>query len=123
MVKIAIILSLTLGLFGEILSLKENGKVVEMEIKYDGINYLGKKQNDEISYKENSNILILFKKISPELIDSFEQKYNLKFKQIMIMGYYVYEIDRGINNLVGAISYEPNVLVVKPDWITKSSKF
>jgi hypothetical protein len=115
MKKIVIFVGLMVGLCGDTLHMKINGKKEDLSIRQDGANYISNSTQNKFRYQNTSDILVEFYKITPELITSFEGKYNLKRKKIMVIGYYVYKIEGNINEVVKQISNEANVKTVKPD--------
>ena len=95
-------------------SIKDNGKIKNILVKDIGSNYITSKN---YSFKDSSNILIKFENISPEFINSFETKYGLELKKVLIIGDYIYTHKSGdILQLINNISNEENIKTVKPLW-------
>jgi len=114
--KIVLFLGLVVGVHGEMLHMKIGGEKIEFCVKQDGAIYKSTSRQNQFKYQNTSDILVEFYKITPELISSFEAKYNLKLKKIMFIGYYVYGREGEINEVVKQIANEANVKTVKPNW-------
>jgi hypothetical protein len=86
-------------------------------------NYSVKKVGDEYitshnyTFTNNTKIVIKFKKITPELINEFESKYNLQLNQILIIGDYIYSHNSdNIIELMKLIENDGNVKSMIPLW-------
>ncbi|MDD2905127.1 MAG: hypothetical protein PHH41_03770 [Sulfurimonas sp.] len=123
MKKIIVIIIFVMSLYGENFQIKEDGKVIEITFLNNGSTYEGIGEYQGMKYNENSDILVSFKEITPEIVDTFEAKYDLKFKQILVIGYYIYGVNSNINDVIQSISKEENIHTVKPNWTLRAIKY
>ena len=95
-------------------NIKQNDKVKQIQVSQNGENYVTSKK---YSFKNNTNLVIKFKTITPELINDFETTYNLQLVKIMITGGYIYSHNStNILETIEVIVSEENVLSVSPLW-------
>ena len=95
---------------------EENNTIQEHKINKIGI-YSTKMQASK------DGLIIRFKDPSKINVDEFEIKYGLKFKEKLVIGYYVFENvsqNSDIQIVSTIISNEKNVNTVKPNWKKKN---
>ncbi|DAB30051.1 MAG TPA: hypothetical protein CFH84_06135 [Sulfurimonas sp. UBA12504] len=114
--KILLFLGLVVSLYGDMLHMKIGGEKIELRIIQSGAIYKSASRQNQFQYQNTSDILVEFYEVTPLLVSSFEEKYHLKLKQIMVIGYYIYEKDGEINEIVKQIANEANVKTVKPNF-------
>ncbi len=103
-------------LSAEELVLKENNYVQKINSKKYSTSYEVSYQFNTFRYNEKTDILVKFKHITPPEVSNFENKYNLRRKRVLIIGYYLYATQGNIHALLEEISDESNILSVRPDW-------
>ena len=99
----------------ENITIKQNNQTKSIELINKNGNYT---TSNNYTFDNNSKIAIKFNTISPDMINDFEIRHNLKLEQILIIGDYIYSHkSKDILNLIDIISSENNVKTVIPLWI------
>ena len=95
-------------------NIKQNNNIKTISVQQKGDTFIASKK---YSFNNNTNIVIKFEQITPELISEFETKYSLQLEQIMITGSYIYSHkSTNILETIEFISNEANVIEVLPLW-------
>ena len=96
--------------------IKNSNKIVKIQVKEEN-NQLTT-SNDYI-FNNSSTIQIRFNNITPNIIKEFEKRYNLKLKNVLVIGDYIYKHNsKDILKLIEEIvnNQDDNIIHVKPSW-------
>lgn len=126
MIKLLLVLFLGLNLYGDIvetLTIKHNNKLKEIKVKKEGELYIAIHNDSLFYYNDKSTILVLFANDRKPVISNFATKYNLKFKKRLVVGYYIYEVNDNINEIIRLLTKDANIISVSPNWSAKVELF
>jgi hypothetical protein len=103
-------------------NIKQNGKIKNINVKSSNDSFLTSKN---YSFTNKSNLSIRFKNISPELIQEFENRYDLKLQSILIIGDYIYSHNsEDIIALIEDILNESdNIHTITPLWQKSANRY
>ena len=80
--------------------------------------------SQKYSFTNSSNLQIKFNKITPDIIKDFEQNYNLRLVEVLVIGDYIYSHNSNdILNLIKQISSNENIKSIKPLWSIPFRKY
>lgn len=101
--------------------IKINDILKTVEYKYENEEYI---TSQNLSFTNSSNLMIKFKVITPELINEFENRYELELISVLVSGYYVYKVGEGrsIDTLSAILVDDSNIYTLVPAWKTKVQK-
>ena len=72
-----------------------------------------------VSKDIKEGVVIRFKDPSTTSLEDFEEKYGLKLKKKLIIGYYIFENRSSLSDMeiiANILKNEPNIETVKPNW-------
>lgn len=117
MKKLALILLMATASYAEVVTIIDNG--VERKINISTVNS-GVKARMVSRKKESHNLIVAFKKGSKVNLSDFAQKYNLKLKKKLVIGYYIFLNESSMTDieLIEKISKENRAIVktIRPNW-------
>jgi hypothetical protein len=96
--------------------IKNSNKIVKIQVKEENNQLIT--SNDYI-FNNSSTIQIRFNNITPNIIKEFEKRYNLKLKNVLVIGDYIYKHNsKDILKLIEEIvnNQDDNIIHVKPSW-------
>ena len=97
--------------------IKVNGTVSKIEYEYVDNEYITSKN---LVFDDNTNLMVKFNKITPELVKSFEEKYDLEIISVLVTGFYIYKTNGDILGKLSSILVDDaNIKSVVPAWRTK----
>ena len=96
--------------------IKNSNKIVKIQVKEENNQLI---TSNGYIFNNSSTIQIRFNNITPNIIKEFEKRYNLKLKNVLVIGDYIYKHNsKDILKLIEEIvnNQDDNIIHVKPSW-------
>lgn len=93
--------------------IKEENKKINISYEILDGKYL---TSNKYIFDDNTDIMIKFKKVTPQLISDFENRYNLELQEVLVIGFYRYKINSDLLGVLSNLIEEDNIQTVKPNW-------